>query len=84
MLDTGAVQAHAAVPVQGICENRSDVKREKVFNLTVEDCHLFYANGFLVHNCDATTQALRYLSAGHRLNINPAIPRQLQGFRFRR
>jgi predicted phage terminase large subunit-like protein len=33
---------------------------------------------------DATTQALRYLSAGHRLNINPAIPRQLQGFRFRR
>jgi predicted phage terminase large subunit-like protein len=33
---------------------------------------------------DATTQALRYLSAGHRLNINPAIPRQLQGLRFRR
>lgn len=33
---------------------------------------------------DATTQALRYLSAGHRLNINPAIPRQLQALRFRR
>jgi putative SOS response-associated peptidase YedK len=84
MLDTGAVQTPVAVPVQGFCENRSDAKRKKVFNLTVEDCHLFYANGFLVHNCDATTQALRYLSAGHRLNINPAIPRQLQGLRFRR
>ena len=33
---------------------------------------------------DATTQALRYLSAGHRLNIAPALQRQLQGFRFRR
>jgi predicted phage terminase large subunit-like protein len=84
MLDTGAVQTPVAVPVQGFCENRSDAKRKKVFNLTVEDCHLFYANGFLVHNCDATTQALRYLSAGHRLNIAPQLQRQLQGFRFRR
>ena len=33
---------------------------------------------------DATTQALRYLSAGHRLNIAPQLQRQLQGFRFRR
>jgi len=33
---------------------------------------------------DATTQALRYLSAGHSLNIAPALQRQLQGFRFRR
>jgi len=33
---------------------------------------------------DATTQALRYLSAGHRLNITPQLQRQLQGFRFRR
>ena len=33
---------------------------------------------------DATTQALRCLSAGHRLNIAPQLQRQLQGFRFRR
>lgn len=33
---------------------------------------------------DATTQALRHLSAGHRLNIAPQLQRQLQGFRFRR
>ena len=33
---------------------------------------------------DATTQALRYLSAGHSLNIAPQLQRQLQGFRFRR
>lgn len=33
---------------------------------------------------DSATQGLRYLSAGHRLNIAPALQRQLQGFRFRR
>lgn len=33
---------------------------------------------------DATTQALRHLSAGHRLNIAPQLQRQLQGLRFRR
>ena len=33
---------------------------------------------------DSATQGLRYLSAGHRLNIAPQLQRQLQGFRFRR
>ena len=33
---------------------------------------------------DATTQALRHLSAGPRLNIAPQLQRQLQGLRFRR
>lgn len=26
-------------------------KQERVFDLTVEDCHEYYANGILVHNC---------------------------------
>jgi hypothetical protein len=33
----------------------------EVFNLTVENCHCYYANGFLTHNCDVFTQAAIYL-----------------------
>lgn len=33
-------------------------KRAPVFNLTVEDCHEFFANGVLVANCDALRYAL--------------------------
>ena len=33
---------------------------------------------------DSCVYCLRNLSAGHRLNIAPALQRQLQGFRFRR
>ena len=33
---------------------------------------------------DSATMACRHLSSGHRLNIAPALQRQLQGFRFRR
>lgn len=32
-----------------------------VFNLTVEQNHLYYAGGFLMHNCDSSSQALSYL-----------------------
>jgi phage terminase large subunit-like protein len=44
----------AAVSAAGVCGD-NDAPRE-VFNLTVEDAHEFFANGVLVHNCDA----LRY------------------------
>jgi predicted phage terminase large subunit-like protein len=43
-----------------------------------------FPSGAFDDQVDATTQALRYLSAGHRLNIAPQLQRQLQGFRFRR
>ncbi len=33
--------------------------RRPVFNLTVVDAHCFYANGILVHNCDALAWAVR-------------------------
>ena len=32
-----------------------------VYNLTVEGCHLYYAGGILVHNCDACSQALNWM-----------------------
>lgn len=35
--------------------------KEKVYNLTVEDNNCYFANGILVHNCDAATQGLSWL-----------------------
>ena len=34
---------------------------QRVYNLTVEDAHHYYANGVLVHNCDTISQALTYM-----------------------
>lgn len=45
--------------------------RQPVFNLTIEDAHCFYANGLLVHNCDAMTQALTDLNKHSGLHIDP-------------
>lgn len=45
--------------------------RQPVFNLTIEDAHCFYANGLLVHNCDAMTQALSDLNRHSGLHIDP-------------
>lgn len=45
-----------------------------VFDLTVEGEHCYYANGILVHNCDAMSQALRYLRDAGWLNIDPPPP----------
>lgn len=46
-------------------------KKHPVFNLMVEEAHCFYANGFLVHNCDAMTQALSDMSRGTVRKIHP-------------
>jgi len=35
--------------------------KQKVYNLTVEKDHMYYANGILVSNCDAMTQVLSWL-----------------------
>ena len=42
-----------------------------VYDLTVADEHCYFANGILVHNCDALSQALRYLRDAGFLNIDP-------------
>lgn len=58
-------------------------KKQAVFNLMVEDAHCFYANGMLVHNCDAMTQALSDLNAkpGWKIHsTNRALLRT--GFKF--
>jgi predicted phage terminase large subunit-like protein len=42
-------------------EQRCNGRKEKVYNLTVEKDHVYYANGLLVSNCDASTQILHKL-----------------------
>lgn len=64
-------------------ENTQCRKKQPVFNLMVEDAHCFYANGMLVHNCDAMTQALSDLNAkpGWKIHsTNRALLRT--GFKF--
>ena len=33
--------------------NSEKQEKQPVYNLTIEDAHEFFANGILVHNCDA-------------------------------
>lgn len=40
-----------------------------VYNITVEDAHCYFANGVLVHNCDALVQALIYIRRGGYVGI---------------
>ena len=53
---------------------------EPVYNLCVSDVHMFFANGVLVHNCDATTQALNYFRSGKGVSLTRE---QMQQARFR-
>jgi len=41
--------------------SESEVGYEEVYDLEVEDIHEYFANGLLVHNCDATRYAALYL-----------------------
>jgi hypothetical protein len=44
-----------------------------VYDLTVEGEHCYYANGILVHNCDALSQALRVLRDMNFIEIDPVV-----------
>jgi hypothetical protein len=46
-------------------------KPQPVYNLTVEGAHVFYANGILVHNCDAASQALSFMIFSNGLAAVP-------------
>lgn len=59
------------------------VQEVPVFNLTVEDAHMFYANGVLVHNCDSTTQAINdlHLHTGWKVAKSNVAAIRAQRFR---
>lgn len=66
-------------------EENSDIcdRKVPVFNLQIEEAHVFYANGFLVHNCDAMTQALNdlHLHTGWKVSkANMATLRARRGW----
>ncbi|VIF35474.1 phage protein [Clostridioides difficile] len=44
-------------------------KKVKVYNLTVEGNHVYYAHGFLVSNCDATTGVAEKALKGQGLSV---------------
>lgn len=56
---TEASVAVKVTPSSG--ESRRKKNKAPVYNLTVEGCHLYYAGGILVHNCDSCSQALSWM-----------------------
>lgn len=63
----GGLEGHAVENVQA--------SWREVYNLTVESAHVYYANGILVSNCDAFTQAIsNMLSRG--TYVPPSMPQK--------
>jgi hypothetical protein len=58
----GRVRDHVPQKVVTVVGVKRLNKRAPVYNLTVDAVHEYYANGVLVHNCDAA----RYLAWGLR------------------
>ena len=67
-------------PVAELVQDDLPSKNEpmKVYNLTVEGVHCFYANGILVHNCDAMTQALNDFNKHGGFKVHRANYQYLQ------
>jgi len=49
-------------------------QRADVYNLTVDGAHEFFANGVLVHNCDAVRYLLTNLGTGPEMVILDEVP----------
>jgi len=52
----------------------ADSRPHDVYNLSVEDAHEFYANGVLVHNCDASRYVLINIGGEPRFHFPAADP----------
>jgi predicted phage terminase large subunit-like protein len=52
-----------------VVQNTRTMRR--VYDLTIEADHCYFANGILVHNCDAFSQAIRYLRDAGWLSVDP-------------
>ena len=53
-----------------------ELNKQAVYNLTVDGSHLYYAGGFLVHNCDAASQALSFMIFSNGLAESPLTKEQ--------
>jgi hypothetical protein len=52
-----------------LCGFLADSEPHDVYNLTVDGAHEFYANGILVHNCDALRYLLVNLGTGPEFTV---------------
>jgi hypothetical protein len=66
-------------PVERVVETGESAR---VYDLKVADAHCFYANGFLVHNCDSMTLALMRFRQGGFIAL--AGEEEPEGKEFRR
>ena len=81
--DSHIVTEYSETPikVKSVCET---TKREKVYNLTVEDAHCYFANGMLTHNCDTVSQALMRFRQGGFIQLHSDQEDEIPEFRRRR
>ena len=56
-----------------VLDLRAEEKVVDVYDLTVEDVHEFFANGHLVHNCDALVWAITELVLKNRFEPPPSV-----------
>lgn len=63
--------------LEHVVENWLGIERP-VYNLLIEDAHMYFANGHLVHNCDSMTQALNYFRNKAGFIMTPEIMKQLK------
>lgn len=59
---TPGTHENRTVPRSAISDIVPERSVQEVYNLTVEGAHCYYANGVLVHNCDAFTIGLRHIA----------------------
>jgi hypothetical protein len=63
----GSAQPHVLTLTYG-------TERVPVYNLTVDDAHEYFANGILVHNCDALRYMVAYKDlANNEPTVGPAL-----------
>ncbi|MDX3245840.1 Hint domain-containing protein [Streptomyces sp. ME18-1-4] len=67
-------QQPAHAPVFVVRGFAASSQRADVYNLTVDGAHEFFANGVLVHNCDAVRYLLTNLGTGPEMVILDEVP----------
>src|SRR5699024_10025448 len=52
-----------------LTKQKQEERKEKVYNLLVDDCHEYFANDVLVHNCIAYLLACYFVYFGKNFNL---------------
>lgn len=71
---SGSISTRRPAPAPVFVAGRYDAGKADVYNLTVEDESEFFANGVLVHNCDATRYLIMAIGTEPRFHFPPSEP----------